>query len=52
MLFANVLAMLNICGEISRLGYTRQPDNVRRTTDALLTVTRIGHALFARGIRP
>ena len=49
MLFTNALAMLNICGEISRLGYTRQPDDVRRTTDALLTLTRIGRVFPARG---
>jgi hypothetical protein len=51
MLFANVLAMLKICGEISSLSYTRQPVNVRRTTDAWLTFTRIGRAFSARGIR-
>jgi hypothetical protein len=49
MLFANVLAMLNICGEISGLGYTLQPADVRRTTDARLTPTRIGRVLSARG---
>ena len=47
MLFANVLAMLKICGEISSLGYTRQPDDVRRTMDARLTLTRIGRAFSA-----
>jgi hypothetical protein len=52
MLFANVAAMLRIRGEIISLGYTRQPDNVRRTMDAWLTLTRIGRTLSARGIRP
>ena len=51
MVFANALAMLNICGEISSLGYTLQPDDVRRTTDALLTLTRIGRAVSARVTR-
>jgi len=49
MLFANALAMLNICGEIRSLGYTRQSDDVRRTTDGLLTPSRVGWAFFARG---
>jgi hypothetical protein len=51
MLFANVLAMLKIPGEISSLSYTRQPGNVRRTMDACLTLTRIGRTLSAGGIR-
>jgi len=48
MLFANALAMLNICGDIRSLGYTRQPDDVRRTTDGLVTPPRIGWAISAR----
>ena len=32
MLFTNALAMLTIHGQIRRLEYTRQPDDVRRTT--------------------
>jgi hypothetical protein len=32
MLFTNALAMLTIRGEIRRLGHTRQPSDVRRTT--------------------
>jgi hypothetical protein len=32
MLFRNALAMLMIRGEIRRLGHTRQPGDVRRTT--------------------
>jgi hypothetical protein len=51
MVFANVLAMLKICGEISGLSYTRQPDDVRRTMDAWLTLKRIGRTLSIRGIR-
>ena len=51
MLFANALAMLKIRGEISSLRYTRQPDNVRRTMDASLALTRICRTLSARGIR-
>jgi hypothetical protein len=51
MLFANVLAMLRIQGEISSLSYTRRPGNVRRTMDAWLTLARICRTLSARGIR-
>jgi hypothetical protein len=45
------LAMLKICAEISSLGYTRLPTDVRRTTDALLTLIRIGYASPARDLR-
>jgi hypothetical protein len=51
MLFANVLAMLKICGEISSLSYTRQPGNVRRTMGALLMYSRIGRTLSVQGLR-
>jgi hypothetical protein len=51
MLFANVLAMLEIHGEISSLSYTRQSDNVRRTMDASLTRNRIVRPLSVRGTR-
>jgi hypothetical protein len=51
MLFTNVLAMLKIRGEIRSLGHTLQPDDVRRTTDALLTLTRIGRFFSAQGTR-
>jgi len=43
--------MLKICAEISSLGYTRLPIDVRRTTDALLTLSRIGYASSARDQR-
>jgi len=36
MLFTNALAMLTIRGEIRRLGHTRQPSDVRRTTTEMI----------------
>ena len=36
MLFTNALAMLTIRGEIRRLGHTRRPDDVRRTTTGMM----------------
>ncbi len=36
MLFRNALAMLTIRGEIRRLGHTRQPSDVRRTTTEMI----------------
>jgi len=36
MLFRNALAMLTIRGEIRRLGHTRRPSDVRRTTTEVI----------------